>query len=51
VPNVQEGSGIRRARLPVLFRALPEGTGIVADDLAAGIYGALVLLVAGWLNQ
>lgn len=33
------------------FEALPEGTGIVADDLAAGVYGALVLLVAGWLNQ
>ena len=33
------------------FEALPEGTGIVADDLAAGACGALVLLVAGWLNQ
>jgi phosphatidylglycerophosphatase A len=29
---------------------LPEGTGIVADDLAAGAYGALVLLLAGWFN-
>lgn len=29
---------------------LPEGTGIVADDLAAGVLGAVVLLVAGWFN-
>ena len=29
---------------------LPEGTGIVVDDLMAGIYGALVLLVARWFN-
>jgi phosphatidylglycerophosphatase A len=28
----------------------PEGCGIVADDVAAGIYGALVLLAAGWFN-
>lgn len=33
------------------FESLPEGTGIVADDLAAGIYGALVLLAVRWLNQ
>ncbi len=26
---------------------LPEGTGIVADDLAAGIYGALILYIGG----
>jgi len=29
---------------------LPEGLGIVADDAMAGIYGALVLLLAGWFN-
>jgi phosphatidylglycerophosphatase A len=29
---------------------LPEGTGIVADDLMAGVYGALVLLLARWFN-
>jgi phosphatidylglycerophosphatase A len=29
---------------------LPGGAGIVADDLAAGIYGALVLYGAGWFN-
>jgi len=29
---------------------LPEGTGIVVDDLMAGIYGALVLLLARWFN-
>lgn len=33
------------------FESLPEGTGIVADDLAAGVYGALVLLGIRWLNQ
>lgn len=32
------------------LEALPEGTGIVADDVMAGIYGGLVLLVAGWFN-
>jgi phosphatidylglycerophosphatase A len=32
------------------FEKLPEGTGIVADDLMAGIYGALVLLVMRWFN-
>ncbi|MFN7924287.1 MAG: phosphatidylglycerophosphatase A [Bryobacteraceae bacterium] len=29
---------------------LPGGTGIVADDMAAGAYAALVLLLLGWLN-
>ncbi len=29
---------------------LPAGAGIVADDLMAGLYGALVLFVAGWFN-
>jgi phosphatidylglycerophosphatase A len=29
---------------------LPAGTGIVADDLMAGAYGALVLFLAGWFN-
>jgi phosphatidylglycerophosphatase A len=29
------------------FEALPEGIGIVADDLAAGIYGALILYIGG----
>jgi phosphatidylglycerophosphatase A len=29
---------------------LPEGTGIVVDDLMAGVYGALVLLLARWFN-
>ena len=29
---------------------LPGGTGIVADDAMAGIYGALVLFAAGWNN-
>lgn len=29
---------------------LPSGLGIVADDLAAGLYAGLVLAVAGWLN-
>jgi phosphatidylglycerophosphatase A len=27
------------------FEKLPEGTGIVTDDLAAGIYGALILYI------
>ncbi len=26
---------------------LPEGTGIMADDLAAGVYGALILYIGG----
>ena len=29
---------------------LPGGLGIVADDAMAGVYGALVLLAAGWFN-
>lgn len=29
---------------------LPGGIGIVADDLMAGVYGSLVLIVAGWCN-
>lgn len=29
---------------------LPGGMGIVADDAAAGLYGALVLFLAGWFN-
>ncbi|HUI76394.1 MAG TPA: phosphatidylglycerophosphatase A [Bryobacteraceae bacterium] len=32
------------------LEALPEGTGIVADDLMAGCYAALVLFLAGWLR-
>ena len=30
---------------------LPGGTGIVADDVMAGIYAALVLYLAGWNNS
>jgi phosphatidylglycerophosphatase A len=29
---------------------LPGGYGIVADDVMAGVYAALVLFVAGWFN-
>lgn len=29
------------------FEKLPEGSGIVADDLAAGVYGALILYIGG----
>lgn len=29
---------------------LPGGAGIVADDMMAGVYGALVLFAAGWFN-
>ncbi len=29
------------------LEALPEGIGIIADDLAAGIYGALILYIGG----
>ena len=29
------------------FEALPDGTGIVADDLMAGAYGAAILWAAG----
>lgn len=32
------------------LEALPSGTGIVADDVMAGLYGALVLFVAGCFN-
>lgn len=32
------------------LESLRGGTGIVADDLMAGVYGALVLWVAGWFN-
>ncbi|MGI8742214.1 MAG: phosphatidylglycerophosphatase A family protein [Bryobacteraceae bacterium] len=32
------------------LEALPGGTGIVADDVMAGIYGALVLFIAGCFN-
>lgn len=30
---------------------LPGGTGIVLDDLMAGVYAALVLSAAGWFNR
>jgi phosphatidylglycerophosphatase A len=29
---------------------LPDGTGIIADDLMAGVYGAVVLYLVGYLN-
>lgn len=32
------------------FEKLPGGTGIVADDVAAGAIAALVLFAAGWFN-
>jgi phosphatidylglycerophosphatase A len=32
------------------LEALPGGLGITADDAMAGIYGALVLWLAGWFN-
>ncbi len=32
------------------FEDLPEGLGIVADDLAAGVYGAMVLTISGRLG-
>jgi phosphatidylglycerophosphatase A len=32
------------------LEALPGGTGIVADDLMAGLYGALVLFLTGCFN-
>ena len=32
------------------FERLPAGTGIMADDLMAGFYGALVLFLAGCFN-
>jgi phosphatidylglycerophosphatase A len=30
---------------------LPGGTGIVMDDVMAGVYAALVLYLAGWNNS
>src|SRR5260370_15080370 len=32
------------------LEALPGGAGIVADDVMAGVYAALVLFLAGWFN-
>jgi phosphatidylglycerophosphatase A len=32
------------------LESLPGGVGIVADDLMAGVYAALVLFLAGWFN-
>lgn len=32
------------------FERLPGGIGIVADDVMAGFYAALVLFAAGWFN-
>ncbi len=32
------------------FEALPKGWGIVADDLMAGVYGAIVLFWLGWFH-
>ncbi|MCC7157328.1 MAG: phosphatidylglycerophosphatase A [Bryobacterales bacterium] len=32
------------------LEALRGGAGIIADDLMAGVYGALVLWIAGWFN-
>ncbi len=32
------------------FERFPGGLGIVADDVMAGTYGALVLFAAGWFN-
>ena len=32
------------------FERFPGGVGIVADDVAAGACGALVLFAAGWFN-
>jgi phosphatidylglycerophosphatase A len=32
------------------FERLQGGLGIVADDVMAGVYGALVLFAAGWFN-
>lgn len=32
------------------FERLPGGSGIVMDDVMAGVYGALVLFVLGWLK-
>ena len=32
------------------LESLPGGVGIIADDLMAGLYAALVLFLAGWFN-
>lgn len=32
------------------FEALPKGWGIVADDLMAGVYGAIILFWSGWFH-
>ena len=32
------------------LESMPAGQGIVADDLGAGVYAALVLSLAGWFN-
>ena len=32
------------------FESLPQGWGIVADDLMAGVYGAIVLFWFGWFH-
>jgi phosphatidylglycerophosphatase A len=32
------------------LESLPDGTGIVVDDLAAGVYGAIVLTISGSLG-
>lgn len=32
------------------FEKLPDGTGIVMDDLAAGLYAALILYIGGFLK-
>jgi phosphatidylglycerophosphatase A len=32
------------------FEKLPEGAGIICDDIAAGIYGALILYIGGRLR-
>lgn len=32
------------------FESLPQGWGIVADDLMAGVYGAVVLFWFGWFH-
>lgn len=33
-----------------LLERLPEGMGIIADDLAAGVYAAIMLYIGGWLH-
>jgi phosphatidylglycerophosphatase A len=33
------------------LEGIPGGTGIVLDDVVAGIYAALVLAAAGWFNR